>query len=257
MRRAREQILELGCEPLNEDQRQWVENLRLSIQSRDRNSRAKSAKSAKDDPALLKGELLHDQGDAIIRFLRLGDTRTEADKFRRKYPYYFPEGFWDWNAASDDELYRGCVFLPPLVTNELNPFVLRRPNRQGFPYWRGYRDLLLTAWRDGFTEKYRPRLLNQSVEGIPDDPEDYVKRSLPKLSKLLRPFQSDLLILFLSPWRARLCRRCGKPFVADRQTYHFCPNRFAANPKSSCRAKSDRTRKLDCWNANKRKYRPD
>src|SRR5215470_15827271 len=70
----------------------------------------------------------------LEEFARLADSR-EAAKFKAKWRGFFPEAFWN----------RGIRQTPPGVS-------ISGPNPELplVPLWRGYQDVLLSAWKHGF-----------------------------------------------------------------------------------------------------------
>jgi hypothetical protein len=197
-----------------------------------------------------RGELYADgKGDEIIvQFLRL-ICEADAQDFQQLHPSYFPPEFWQGSLPSDQDLYRGTVVLGG-----------QRPNQPAPPYWQAYRDVLLAAWACGFADEYVVRLLNVPTHA--EDSEDYFKDKAPAIPRArtlefspLYRFQRDILTLVRSTWRAKLCDRCHKPFVADKPSRHFCPERYATDPEMSCYKEHRREVKRDLWNMKSRQYR--
>jgi hypothetical protein len=196
-------------------------------------------------------------GELIVQFLRL-NSETDAQDFQQKHSRYFPPEFWTWQLPSDAERYAGAVFLPSFDGSRGST----KPQRPAFPYWLAYRNVLRAAWASGFDDEYVVRLLNVPTRA--DDSEDYLKNKAPAISRTrtlefnpVHPFQHDLLTLVRSTWRAKQCDLCKEPFVADRPSRHFCPERYAPNgdPELSCYKQHRRAVKRDLWNKHGKKWR--
>jgi hypothetical protein len=252
---------------MDEKGREWAERVREAVR-RDRESapaepepkqvREAYRKGLEErrsfEPTSKRGELYAD-GECITRFLRLPDSEDAATAFHADYPRYFPPEFWTWQLPSDAEQFAGAVFLPgydPRVSGVMRP---------AYPFWRAYRNVLRAAWASGFDDEYVVRLLNLPTSG---NSEDTLKQRVPPLLLAhtieYKPhfnYQHDILTLVRSTWRAKECAYCREPFVADKPSRWFCPERFAAggDPEMSCYKQHRREVKRDLWGRKGKQYR--
>jgi hypothetical protein len=219
-------------------------------------------------------ELCEKNGNvAIVQFLRLADDPIGVTTFRKDWPNYFPARFWEEVLLSDEELYGksgvqgSAVFLG--LPAELPETEHRkdctgcerctpqgwqqRPTRGQIPFWKGYRDLLRTAWVLGFPNEYIPRLLNVLAD------EDDIGSKAPVIDvRHLSYAQLDILTLLRESWRAKVCNWCHLPFIPppDKPAQQFCPAMFFEDPRQSCSQQFRRVVKLENWHKKKAKYRP-
>ncbi len=131
-----------------------------------------------------------------------------VDRFRRKYPAFAPDGWWDHRAGEQ---------------------------------WRMTQRFLRESWEDHFEGGifFTARLV-LSVFNPLFNPEDLLKfndfpavliaepdreKAFAELSDIPwgeTPFQRAALFLFNHPWRARFCAVCKKRFVAAEPKNKFC-----------------------------------
>jgi len=149
-------------------------------------------------------------------FVNLQNTRDAIDSFEKKFNGFFPRGFFTWLTPS----------IQPQKPNR------RVPKPTLTPFWIAYRTLLNRAWRSGFPRKHTTELLN--IEEPEGDPESIFWR-LPSMQidhkmefQRILDFQLAIASLAQANWRAKLCKRCRTPFVADKAGRRFC------NRKEGC-----------------------
>lgn len=150
----------------------------------------------------------------LEEFARLADSSEARARFKAQWPGFFPESFWN----------RGIRQKPPSVSIS-GP----APQLPVVPMWRGYQDVLLKAWKHGFTLSDMVRLIVAPVS-----------QEFDALSSVQEaPYQRAVLLLGLEPWRARFCSECGAPFAAEKGASKFC--------SAACYAESRLNTKKRWW----------
>jgi len=140
----------------------------------------------------------------LVEFARCNPASLA--NWRSQWPDFFPETFW-------------------------NRDIKQTPTRVVFgPMWRVYQDVLLNAWRHGFTPSDIVRLIVPPVSGEFDELSSVTEAS---------PYQRAVLLVAMEPWRARFCSECGQPFAADKGASKFC--------SPGCYAESRRDTKRRWW----------
>ena len=150
---------------------------------------------------------------ALECFVNLEDTKDAIDSFENKFNGFFPPGFFTWLTPSVDGSH------PPQSGRHT-------PEPAVIPFWIAYRSLLNKAWRLGFPRTHTTELLEVEIaEGNPES----ILWQLPSVPidhkmEFLRIFDFQLAIASLAQagWRAKVCRKCHIPFVADKAGSRFC-----------------------------------
>jgi len=187
-------------------------------------------------------ELNEGSWDALQDFVRI-NTSDSVRTFMAKHPRFVPQSFWYAWLPSSKTLPSDTVLLGvgPLyerrVTSGQSPTGIER--RQSLTHqvgterarqsvtpgrwlWMEIQSLLRAAWRTGFNSAIVAELQRYFI----GDDEEYLRRALERLTETggkspLAAFQRatelELLVqaMHRSPWRARHCLQCTKPFIAD------------------------------------------
>jgi len=137
---------------------------------------------------------------ALEQFARVDAGSIE--EWRQRWPDFFPADFSK----------RGVRQVPPGVS------MIAQPQFPVIPLWKGWRDVLLQAWREAFP---LTEVIRLTVGPVSEE--------IDLLSSVTEhPYQQALLLMAKDPWRARFCSKCGKPFVALKANAKFCgPECFA------------------------------
>jgi hypothetical protein len=206
------------------------------------------------------------QFEALAAYANMGDSPEEWRKFRLKFPRFFPTAshkvsFSQFSNLSDwlydsAENWRETNLLPGYTTTPL--------------LW--YRDILRAVWAGndqtgaglyvlyGFEKKTNPTdipvnlalIRPMFIPGESSDPSEQQTGGLPQGEPSINgvtgeikwnfgcDFQQSVFELMHVRWRARICRQCGRYFVADKTAQAFC--------STKCSGKARGERALDYWN---------
>jgi hypothetical protein len=159
-------------------------------------------------------EVLRD-AQALASFSNLEPEGVEY--FRRNYPDFVPQAWWDYEATNRTDQLKGGL-LPP--------------GKQ----WQDNQRYVREAWENHFTgglfsvirlvmSVFNPNdILDvtmgfDAIDGRPGfmKLEDFFGARL-----VTYPHQKAVLYLFEQPWRARFCHECGKRFVAAEPKNKYC-----------------------------------
>lgn len=140
----------------------------------------------------------------------VNNTKDAIDGFEKKFNGFFPCGFFTWLTPS----------IPPQEQNRCTPEPALTP------FWIAYRTLLDRAWRSRFPRKHTTELLN--IDAPEGEPENLFWQ-LPSVQidhkmefQWIFDFQLAIASLAQVNWRAKLCKTCRTPFVADKSGRRFC-----------------------------------
>jgi hypothetical protein len=213
--------------------------------------------------------------EALAAYANMGDTPADWKKFRLMYPDFFPmvpgwkqkEGFQDldtWMYDFAERWHRDFSDLPP--------------DRLPLPPLLWYRNRLRTVWakidRRGYSlavllgfEDEAQRIGKEHPTEVIVEPRvqpslvpgkslverfDVFPQGKPIISGFTGElrweirwefgclFQQALYELMLQPWRAKICPKCGRFFVALKSAQTFC--------SVSCSDDAKRERALNWWN---------
>lgn len=125
---------------------------------------------------------------------------------------------------------------------------------QQVPFWIAYRNLLRAAWYSRFHDVYIPRLIGApfTVPGQQErsDVSDPIAQglSIPALSRDAKylpmfPLQSVILWLIRADWRAKICERCRRFFIAEKPASRFHNQTCATKYRQEYKAQSERERR--------------
>jgi hypothetical protein len=163
-------------------------------------------------------ETLQD-AQALASFSNLEPEGVEY--FRRNYPDFVPQAWWDYEATDRTYQLKGGL-LPP--------------GKQ----WQDNQRYVREAWENHFTgglfsvirltmSVFDPNDILEVALDAMFGPDDVVKRpGFIKLEDLFGaglvtyPHQKAVLYLFEHPWRARFCKECKKRFVAVESKNKYC-----------------------------------
>jgi hypothetical protein len=167
-------------------------------------------------------QLLH----ALTEFANLGDTLSDLQFFRKRWPDFFPKLFYDRTESE---------FKDPKL---------------GFQNWLWIKRALRDLWTGRDRPPYRaPVLLGirhgmlpfDIAHGEDEDPTaldfDWKKGEFIFVSQI--KFHMAVWFLLRQPWRAKACQQCRECFVAKRQTQLYCC--------SDCSELAEREWKRDWW----------
>jgi hypothetical protein len=209
---------------------------------------------------------------ALEAFVNAGDTLKEFQSFRAQWPNFFPARIYedgeDWAAEDasvtapirwykhqlrkvwegrDPQGVRLAILLgierPPYSTEEDIPPAGEARAIQLDPTFKDDAYEWLNFTRRGL-EVYRSRLdaSGQPVNAIGTLPESHPAPDW-RTGEIRYEFGSDfqraVYALMRESWRARICRICGKYFIASKPARQFC------SPK--CFGAAKRHRDLDYW----------
>lgn len=135
-----------------------------------------------------------DAADALAAFANLEPANVQA--FRRRFPDFLPPTFWTglaWNADAG-------VYEP----------------------WIRERDLLRRAWLKQFPADLCLRLVASSLFLAANVLTSEDEQELASATQKVWPYQKSILFLQSNPWRAKVCKECGKRFVADHAKRKYC-----------------------------------
>ena len=206
------------------------------------------------------------QFEALAAYANMGDIAEDWRKFRLKYPRFFPseshEVTFSRNTNLTDWLYESAEdwaatnLLPQYTTTPL--------------LW--YRDILRAVWAGndqtgaglcvlyGFEKKANPidipvkaaLIRPMFIPGESSDPTEQKTSGLPQGAPQINGVTGEItwkfgcefrrqsvFELMRCRWRARICRQCGRFFVADKMAQAFC--------STNCSAKAKSERSLDYW----------
>lgn len=146
--------------------------------------------------------------EMLARFANLTDS--EVERFRNSEAEGFvPEGFW-----------------------------LGTPT----PIWKIEQARLRDAWRAGFTTRACVSLVSmvaklsaqdqffeniqrlEEPEAVKAIQENMEKHGTPYPPLDVYPYQEVIMMLFVDPWRARICEICGNHFIKEVQRDRYCSN---------------------------------
>lgn len=199
------------------------------------------------------------QFEALAAFANMGESSEEWRRFRLKHPQFFPtkshkvaisglNNLTDWFYKSAEDWVADKT-LPNFTTTPL--------------LW--YRDILRAVWSGndrtgaglyvlyGFEEKANsidipvktPLLRPMFIPGEPTDPLEQHTNGLPRGEPLINgvsgeiswkfgcEFQQSIFELMRFRWKARICRQCGRYFVADKNAQAFCSTKCSGNAKGA------------------------
>jgi hypothetical protein len=147
--------------------------------------------------------VLLDAADALAAFADLKPDGVE--NFRRLYPTLVPQTWWIGPAWKD-----GVGVYHP---------------------WMRERDLLRKAWAAGFRTDLTLELATTSLFLI----SHAMTSETEKTPHKVWDYQRAVLFLSVDQWRAKICKECGKPFVADHASRKYCS--IASSSGMSCSAR--------------------
>lgn len=139
----------------------------------------------------------------LVRFAELRES--EVDSFRNEVARGFvPDGVWDAQGMNG-----------------------------GPRYWRVVQEHLRAAWRSHFTAQdcillisdiARFSRLEQLLErAVHLADKERAEVAIPSPEAF--PFQKVIMMLYLEPWRARICEMCGRHFIKELQRDRLCGDR--------------------------------
>lgn len=199
---------------------------------------------------------------ALEQFVNLGDSLPDLEKFREQWPDFFPPHVYDKTLESAQEgrfvSISGDSTRPITFAEYID---VDEPNVTHFLC--GYRNWLRQIWRD--SESAQPEWLFWMLGVVRDNssPFSEVGEYMPLADSQLNwktghleykhsfEFQAALYALFTSSWRAKMCARCSRYFIAAKSAQRYC------DPK--CYQEVKRERGNEWWKREgraRRKSRP-
>jgi hypothetical protein len=211
-----------------------------------------------------------EQFEALAAFANMGDGSKDMQKFRLKYPDFFPlepsgsnrvgfQNMTDWLYTYAEEFEKDSADVPD-IKEKVTPALL----------W--YRDLLRAVWSNndrkggglyvlyGYEAKARAVGIPVTVgvihphliPGQFHDVKQNVTSGLPQGEPIIDAasgaidwkfgceFQQSVYELMLCRWRAKVCPEDGVYFVAGKTAQTFC--------STKCSGEAKKKRALDYWN---------
>jgi ferredoxin len=198
------------------------------------------------------------QFEALAAFANMGDSPHEWQKFRLKFPRFFP----DESPYVHAEIWLAET-LPPVLPYTTTRLLLHRDHLRRV--WAGidHKGESLTILY-GFEKKLIPIEPKNTRFGEPHKPNplfidgrtltdrELERGRLPEgepvvdglsgeiLWKFGNEIQQSIYELMRFRWRAKICAQCGKCFVAEKTAQMYC--------SSNCSVRAARARSLDNWN---------
>lgn len=175
---------------------------------------------------------------ALEDFVNLGDGLSELDKFRSKWPCFFPADVY--------EFCRKQVVERPQrirVINVDGPSSMV-PNTDSGHFLTAFRDWLREIWRGeqdtcltedlsvmlGLQEDWRSEYSQMGCE-LPLARGGLDWRTGRFLYEPECEFQAALYAIVLNSWKAKVCSHCSRFFVADKPAQLYCSTRCAGEAK--------------------------
>jgi hypothetical protein len=163
-------------------------------------------------------------------------------EFRVKYPNFAPDGWWDYRSDID------------VVINRFNADITREPTEN--LQWRNTQAVLRGAWDGGFPLDPRTLMI---LLAMVIDPQELNEGDNPLLGNTLQinpesTYYKSLVWLNSQPWRARVCKPCGRRFIASWPRNRFCSQHCIPTAQPSYKRDFRKVRS-DKYNANRRKAR--
>lgn len=164
-----------------------------------------------------------------------------AAEFREKYPNFAPDSWWDYRSDAEDVVGRFDTdfarFGGEIVREKWEP-----------TQWQTAQKLLRSAWDGGFPLEARDLII---LLTIVFDPQELNEGDRPLLGNILQidpqnAYYKSLVWLNSQPWRARVCKTCGRRFIASWPSNECC--------SQPCIPTSQPSYKRDYRNARRDKY---
>lgn len=228
----------------------------------------------------LPGELAPDEKrgllDALEKFANLGGGRCEYLEFGKQYRTFFPVPICDYSQVSATPL------APPYFESTITTAEGQRKEWRKAVAWETecyglalfYRGCLRNAWHppypgpfDVVTGEEFATLLGLDTGQKYADREDAVNAVLAAypsakvesnpivadwktgsfIYQPINDFQRAAYILFREGWRAKVCARCSRRFIADKPMQRYC--------STKCFGDAKRERNLNWWNKDGKRLR--
>ena len=194
--------------------------------------------------------------EALAEFANLNSTDSaEVGYFRNNYPDFAPAEWWEYK-------YEGMEIVPAVMPWGDSPI---NPAEQGALIddspvlcWTDLQDEIVRKWEDHFQFEsvFNLTALLKMVFIVPGQTKEERMETVWTQSHLYLPdgslaelasptlytFHTAVLYLYQQPWRARICKSCGKYFVANHPKRDFCE--YPDKRGETCRQKNDNARHL-------------
>lgn len=190
------------------------------------------------------------EADVLAEFANLDTADAEAlPYFRNNYPDFAPAEWWNYQTYlldtvpidPDDPDFKGTDFKGSL-TESIESI------------WQVTQEEIQRVWQQQF--KFETVFnLTELLKGVFVAPPELVETGdyldLPDgaFDELIRSkvyaFHNAVLYLYHQPWRAKICKGCGKYFVANHPKREFCEYPDARG--ETCRFKNDNRRHLEYY----------